>query len=543
MPEHSFTAVAVSVDGTERIAWPSPANLAQVVNIPLWGPAPRRGARLPKSSASFADIHDTFLRALLGAPQQDSADTIALTDQFLSALHGMFVYSQANDLRAALVSNDALDRLRRVWRNAGMDAEVGGLTLHDALTATDRIEHMLRPLAHPPLMSDVCHLSMNGISALVAMTSKWTFGTPMVMSEHGVYLRERYLGLHDEKAPYVIKTIMMRFFRALARAAYRTADVLAPHSNYNRRWQLYNGADPARMQTMYNGINPADFPTAEHEPEQPTIVFLGRIDPLKDLHTLIRAFAIVRARLPNARLRMFGPVTPENEKYHASCVALVAELGLTGAAVFEGKVPRQVDAYEAGHLVALTSVSEGFPYTVVESMSTGRPPVCTDVGGVSEAVGDAGFVVTPRDHDAVAQACLRLLVDDDLRRSLGVRARQRVLDRFTLDQWTDAYRDIYHDLVPDMRQETPSSVSPPAMALDAPRILDDVGGRVWPERPAVPRSAQTVPLQAAVLDTPRVPTPPASSAGELTSESWAEWWRNRGIDHGTADRNGWRPHE
>lgn len=470
MPEHSFTVVALTVDGTESSTWAPPGNLAQVVNIPLWGPRPRRGDRRRKPPASFAETHYMFLRALIGWQEQPAGNAPDATDDFFFALRDMFEYAQAGDLGAALACDEALDRLQRVWHDPGIKAHhdtsgrLGPLTLHDAIVATDRIEHMLRPLSHPPVMTDVCHLAMNGISALIGMTSKWSYGTPMVMSEHGVYLRERYLSLANEPVSHAVKVIMMRFFRALASAAYRNADVLTPHSSYNRRWQLYNGADPARIQTMYNGINPVDFPIAQGEPDHPTIVFVGRIDPLKDLHTLIRAFAIVRAQLPDARLRMFGPVTAENEGYHSSCVRLVEELGLSDAAVFEGRIPRQVDAYQAGHLVALTSVSEGFPYTVVESMSTGRPQVCTNVGGVSEAVGDAGFVVPPRDPAAVAEACLRLLGDAELRSRLGRLARQRVLDKFTLDQWTSAYLDIYHELGSGMRRD-PLHSAPETAAL------------------------------------------------------------------------------
>ncbi len=447
MPENSFTAVALSVDGTERSSWEAPANLAQVVNIPLWGAPPPTEGRDRKPAASFAKIHYAFLRALIRPKAAMVADPWGTVGDFLAALREMFFYAQSNDLRAALITNAALERLLEVWREAGMHAEAGELTLDHALAATDSLEHVLRPLSHPPIRSDVCHLAMNGISALVAMTCKWAFGTPVLMSEHGVYLREQYLSNVRETEPYPVKVIMLRFFRALAGAAYRMSDLLTPHSQYNRRWQLKNGADPGRVRTMYNGINPEDFPAAQGEPAEPTIVFVGRIDPLKDLHTLIRSFAVVRAKVPNARLRIFGPVPPENAGYHKSCVALVDELGLTGAAVFEGRVPRQVDAYTAGHVVALTSISEGFPYTVVESMSVGRPPVCTNVGGVTEAVGDAGFVVPPRDHNAIAQACVQLLTDPELRQRLGGLARQRVLERFTLDQWNDAYRTIYHELV------------------------------------------------------------------------------------------------
>jgi glycosyltransferase involved in cell wall biosynthesis len=448
MPENSFTAVALTVDGTERRTWPDAANLTEVVNIPLWGP---RRPRFRVPPASFFGPYEMLLRSMF--QPLDQAGERLRTDNFLAALHGLFEYAQTGDLTSALVSNGSVDLLARAWHEAALGSSQPGvsarLSLRDALAATDRIEHQLRALTHPPIDADVCHLAMNGVSALVGLASKWAHGTPIVLSEHGVYLRERYLGLGGEDAPQAVKVIAMRFHRRLAAAVYRSADILAPHSGYNRRWQLYGGADPDRMRTMYNGIDPADFPEAQGEPAEPTIVFVGRIDPLKDLHTLIRAFALVKLQIPDARLRMFGPVSPENEGYYASCKELITELRLTGAAVLEGPIPRQVDAYQAGHLVALTSVSEGFPFTVVESMSMGRPQVCTNVGGVSEAVGsDAGFVVPPRDPEAVARACIKLLTDADLRHAFGVLARRRVLERFTLDQWTNAYRDMYAELVP-----------------------------------------------------------------------------------------------
>ncbi|BCY08765.1 GT4 family glycosyltransferase PelF [Actinoplanes sp. L3-i22] len=264
-------------------------------------------------------------------------------------------------------------------------------------------------------------------------------------------------------ASHAVRVLVLSFFRSLAGAAYLTSDVLAPHSAYNRRWQLQNGAEPERMWTMYNGVEPAEFPAAIGEPATPTIAFMGRIDPLKDLHTLIRAFALVRAEMPAARLRIFGGTPAVNRFYHESCAQLIDELGLTGAAVLEGRIGNAVDAYHAGSIVALTSISEGFPYTVVEAMACGRPTVCTNVGGVAEAVGDTGIVVAPRDHAAVAQACLALLRDDERRRRLGAAARQRVLDHFTLSQSLQMYRNVYEGLVA------------PLTAKPEPRHLRDIG--------------------------------------------------------------------
>ncbi|NUP15718.1 MAG: GT4 family glycosyltransferase PelF [Streptomyces sp.] len=460
MPQNSFTVVALTVDGTEPPAWPAPDNLTRVVNLPMWAVLPWP-ARRPGPPRSLVEAHENFLRALMRPPQQGPEQDRQLAETFLIMARTIFDHAEIDDVRATFISNEGLDRMMRAWQEANADDQAddvagggGTLTLYDAFTAADLMEHALRPLSRPPIDADVCHLAMCGPCVLVGLTSKWAYGTPLVMSEHGVYLRERYMEILREPHPSAGQLLMLRFCRALTVAAYQAVDVLAPHSQYNRRWQLYGGADPARIRTMYNGINPADYPLAQGEPDVPTIVFVGRIDPLKDLHTLIRAFALVRREVPEARLRMFGPIPRENKNYHASCVALVEELGLTGAAVFEGRVPRQVDAYQAGHLTALTSVSEGFPYTVVESMSTGRPQVCTNVGGVSEAVGEGGILVPPGDHSAVAEACVRLLRDGALRQRLGGAARARVLEKFTLSQWNDGYRRMYDDLVPDPRSDT-----------------------------------------------------------------------------------------
>lgn len=445
--EHRFTVVALTVDGAERTAWQAPANLERVVTIPLWGRRPRR--RRGRPPAWFGEVHSAFLTALIrpsGVRTRWSRTTLA---SFLAALRGIFEYAQTADLGEALLCDESLTRVMDVWHAAGLDAPVGEaspLTLADALTASDLIEHMLRPLSHPPLDVDVCHMAMNGLSMLVGLASKWQYGTRLVMSEHGVYLRERYLEMVGEPVSHSVKVLLLNFFRALAAAGYHSADILAPHSSYNRRWALYNGARARRMRTMYNGVDPAEFPPAPSDPDVPTMVFIGRIDPLKDLHTLLRAFALVREEIHDARLRIFGPVPPANRAYHESCRALLTELGLTGAAVFEGRVPNAIDAYHAGHTVVLSSISEGFPYTVVESMATGRPPVCTNVGGVAEAVGSAGFVVPPRDHRAFADACVTLLRDPALRIRLGRAARQRVLNNFTLEQSLDAYRAVYREL-------------------------------------------------------------------------------------------------
>src|SRR4029450_10998640 len=135
-----------------------------------------------------------------------------------------------------------------------------------------------------------------------------------------------------------------------------------------------------------------------------------------------------------------------------------------------------------------------FPYTVVEAMACGRPTVCTNVGGVSEAVGDTGFVVPPRDYAAVAEAGLKRLRDDELRRRLGVLARARVLEHFTLRRSLEMYRNVYEGLA------TPVEASP-----EPKHLRSQFSGRATPVPVPLPlppssqfQGRAAIPLRSAV---------------------------------------------
>jgi glycosyltransferase involved in cell wall biosynthesis len=132
---------------------------------------------------------------------------------------------------------------------------------------------------------------------------------------------------------------------------------------------------------VYNGVDPANFPMLDGEPEEPVISWAGRVDPIKDLETLLRAFSLVHKEMPEAKLRLFGSPPKGRESYLERCQALAAELGIAEAATFEGHLDNVHLAYEAGRIVVLSSVSERFPYSLIEAMTCGRTCVATDVSG------------------------------------------------------------------------------------------------------------------------------------------------------------------
>ncbi|WP_291424983.1 GT4 family glycosyltransferase PelF [Deinococcus sp.] len=449
LPDHHFSVQAISGLPYLRAALSIPGNV-EVTQIPLWGPPPGRSGGTVQNRAQRGDFQAQVLRAygelLEGLCRLD-------LDQFCDALRRLSSLGLQGSLTPALDSARAAQLTLQVW-HAQATGQAGAPqnrhrprlprpSVADALEVQVWLEHALRPLCSRPPEADVGHAVSNGFAALLALHGYWQRGTPFLLTEHGIYLRERYIEFRHTSLSPGYKTMLLRFYRLLCSAAYREAALVLPGSHYNRRWEEKLGAAPDKVQCIYNGIDPSIFPPAESEPEQPVVSWVGRVDPLKDLETLIRAFDLVRRRRPDARLRLFGGTPAGNEGYELHCRQVAAGLNLDQHVAFEGRVADITDAYRAGQVVALTSVSEGFPYTVIEAMAMGRPPVATRVGGVPEAVGDAGLIVRPRDPIGVASALIRLLDDYDLRQRLGKAARERVMSFFTLDGCLEAYRRAY----------------------------------------------------------------------------------------------------
>jgi len=254
-----------------------------------------------------------------------------------------------------------------------------------------------------------------------------------------------------------------------------------PVSNFNGRWAVRGGAFAGRVRTLHNGVDPRELPELTEEPAVPTLVFAGRIDPLKDLDTLVRAFALVRAQVPDARLRLFGGVPAGNEAYADEIRRLVADLGLENCATFEGPVSPVSQAFAAGHVVVQSSLSEGLPLTVIEAAISGRPTVVTDVGGMPEAAGRGGVVVPPGDPAAFAAACVRLLTAHDTRRAPAAVGREDALARFTLSRFLDEVRAVYTEFAP------PKKASPWSRRRSEPA-----------EEPVVPQPRAEAPLREGV---------------------------------------------
>jgi glycosyltransferase involved in cell wall biosynthesis len=304
-----------------------------------------------------------------------------------------------------------------------------------------------RTAAAPTPAADVLHVTAAGWSAIPALVHKALHGTPMVLTEHGVYVREAYLAALRSGGSAGSRFTATRLARGLARAAYAGADVICPVTDANAYWEMGLGLDPAKILVLYNGL---EAPTAPAPPPRARVVVsVGRIDPLKDIHTLLRVAAETLRVLPDARFRHYGSVTDGEEAYGHSCFALHDRLGLGDRFRFMGRTTDPNGAVRDADVVLMTSISEGLPMSILEAMGQARPVVCTGVGGVPDVVKGCGVVTAPGDDHGLAMAVVMLLRNPELAWRLGRRGHGRLGRIFNEAGCVEGYRELLHTLTRD----------------------------------------------------------------------------------------------
>ncbi|MFD8615738.1 DUF3492 domain-containing protein [Streptomyces sp. NPDC059513] len=492
LPQHEFDLFALSRSAhQEDQGWVGlPHHVSRVRTAPLWTPedgtlrgSGERGllARLVtgggvsygrRDRKRFA-AHLTALATAICATEDAGTEPATDGGLFTEGFYGLAELArERGGLHLALRSETTVRILEAASRARGTGRTVQSATVLDHLATAAELERVLRPLSldwyDPESLGavDLCHAASGGAAAIPGLLAKRFFGVPLLVTEHGVQLRAHYLSAPDAPFGAPVRAVLANFHGQLAAEVYRQAALITPGNTHVRRWQQRCGADPARQRTVYPGMAAERFsPVGEDEdgggPD--TLVWIGRIEPAKDLIALLHAFAEVRRAEPDARLRIFGAPAEGDEAtaYLAHCRALAAQLfpdEATGAHVegvspvtFEEiggpEVPDLAEAYAAGGVVVLSSVVEGFPISLVESMFCGRATVSTDVGAVVEVIGGTGLVVPPRNPRALADACIALLRDPERRARLGAAARARALELFTVEQNLAAFRGIYLELI------------------------------------------------------------------------------------------------
>ncbi|MGV4987481.1 DUF3492 domain-containing protein [Streptomyces sp. NRAIS4] len=477
LEQHEFDIYALSRSRhQEDDGWVAlPPHVGRVRTAPLWTPEDDGAALGRRTRRRFTEHYGELVGALCagtGADASSEGGAADLPDRFGSALYGLAELARdKGPLAGALRSDAAVRTLERACRAPGALRTAREARVPDLLTVAAHLERGLRPLSLDWYgddglgAADLCHAAAGGSAALPGLLARHFCGVPLLVTEYGVQLRAHYLTLGPGTAAPAVRALLGAFHSRLAAEVYRRAEILTPGNAHARRWQERCGADRARIRTVHPGMDATRFAEVGEAPDRAdpdTLVWVGRVEPAKDLISLLHAFAEVRKEQPKARLRIVGaPCGPEGAAYLGHCRALAAQLfpdEAEGAhAVGDNPVsfeeigspeaPTLPEAYAAGAVVVLSSVVEGFPIGLVEAMFCGRATVSTDVGAVVEVIGGTGLVVPPRNPRALAEACVALLRDPERRERLGAAARARALELFTVEQNIAAFHGIYLQIV------------------------------------------------------------------------------------------------
>jgi glycosyltransferase involved in cell wall biosynthesis len=456
MPYWEFVVINVLSNANTNARFSVPENVSRVIEIPIFGrtrfeefyhgdaPLLPRALRTSEEvvKGKFLPIFEDFLRSIVA----DNCDTRRIAE-LVPKLHGVLA---SYDPGKCLENHLAWETFLQV---VGEDHLYSRMPMRAALTAFHILQRNLQVLSIKVPTVDMVHCSLAWLPSLISLCAKDESRCPVVVTEHGLAFRELLLHynayLNDETTKLFWKVLSANVVRTL----YSAADAITTGCIMNSSWEMRLGADPDKIRVIYNGVDTQRFKPAavERSDSRPTIVCVARVDVFKDILNLIFAMKYVSKEVPEARCLVYGVST--NLDYSVSCVNKVRELQLENHIQFMGSTNEPENAYNSADVVVFSSLSEGFPFAVIEAMACGKAIVATDVGGVREALQGCGVVVRSRRPHELATGILKVLGDEKLRSELGSAAAKRAAERFTSAKSAERYTKLYEQLLSGSAQK------------------------------------------------------------------------------------------
>ena len=445
-----FRVFAITHSPNAKVRFNRPPNVVAVDELPLWGTE-----EPGRAISSFLDIYDRKTRTTSDVihtgflePFSRVASCIlreqdpeALADSLLK-LH---LYFKRFDYVNSMRSFEAWEAFVRVLHES---VDCSAVAIHDAVTCMRWLTRFLGVLTVPLVRADITHSSIAGLAGIPGVLAKLIHGTPFLLTEHGIFLRELYLSLRHCGYSEPCRRFLLAFHRSIVTMNYHFADHVTALGDFNKLWQIRLGVAESKIRITPNGLDPAPFRSAvKQEAGRPVVLTMARVYHLKGIEHLLRAAARVRSRIPRVLFRILGDIA--DPTYYHRCLEIVRELNLDNNVEFD-RAEDPASAYAAADVFCLPSISEGMPYSILEAMFSSCPVVATDVGNVAEMLGSTGLVVRPADPESLAEALLSLLdggdAARDYRRTIAGAAEERALALYTVEKATDTFRQLYREL-------------------------------------------------------------------------------------------------
>jgi glycosyltransferase involved in cell wall biosynthesis len=318
--------------------------------------------------------------------------------------------------------------------------------------------------------SKILHSPSTGYAGFLGALASYTTGKPFILTEHGIYTRERKIDMLtadwiDFKKPTLlkqpdefnyIKQMWVSFFEKIGQFSYTRADPILSLFSGARDIQIRFGADESKAFVIPNGVDVDGLKNSylsRGDDIPKVITLIGRVVSIKDIKTFIRSIRIVANTIPDIQAWVVGPMD-EDEEYASECENMVNTLGLSKNFFFKG-FQNIKDILPKTGLLTLTSISEGMPLTILEGYAAGVPCVATDVGSCKDlifgglgdediALGQAGDITSIANPTALAESYIRFLTDEELWKRAQKTALARVERYYRQDTFLAAYREVYN---------------------------------------------------------------------------------------------------
>ena len=321
----------------------------------------------------------------------------------------------------------------------------------------------------------VYHAVSTGYAGLLGAIAKLEYKRPFLLTEHGIYTRERRIEIIQsdwiystqdknititEETTDFFKEWWIDLFYYLSQVAYDNSDEIITLFEGNRKIQIEEGAPQIKTRVIPNGVDLSVFnKNKEVESEgKVKIGFVGRVVPIKDVKTFIRSCKIVKETIGNAYFYIIGP-TEEEEEYYNDCKLLVETEGMAEYVEFTGKVDVK-EYYSKLDLIVLTSISEGQPLVQLEAYASGVPVVATDVGSCRELImgstsddkliGISGIVTPIVDPVSTAKAIIEILENKEKYNNMSKAAKKRVEKYYKMEYLLAEYRMLYNKYIREL---------------------------------------------------------------------------------------------
>lgn len=466
MPETKFGLIHIAWDrsSTRSRKYEIPRNVLWIKDIylaPDESPSVRNRTSLTHARSVLSlksrmktDV-EPILRALDTATTGDYSGMRRMYRDYLNPK------TKVHDLRDVLRTPDCMLAFERHF--AGL-----GLSLTRTFWILDNFITILTRLATEEYPEGLIYHSQTQLYAgLVAAIAAAQHDRPMLLTEHGLNIRDSLAFVNGSALHPVEKGLWIRWFRHIGQFVYEEAAFATYQFERNVQEAEATGLDRSKVRMISNGIKLEDFAHARTKNESRAtgknapwkIAYAGRIVEAKGILDLIDAIEMMTSKTDvEIRVQMIGPADG-SEDFLLRCEELVKNRGLNTIITFPG--PRNLsEAFGDVDILVLPTHTDALPIVLLEAMASAVPVVATEVGAIMEIIADpvtnpgdpanpvgpAGLVVPPRKPTALAAAISLLIKNQEFYESCRKNGPRRIEINHRADKIMAQYMELYNSL-------------------------------------------------------------------------------------------------